>query len=106
MREQVIRGPVLIEVYRVTGRQLFFTVPERVCEECDLTVAVARSVVQRLGERVARVEVKPWLNHVLEALLRGGWHPPVVTVNGRVVSQGVVPDAESLERAVLRAQTG
>jgi hypothetical protein len=37
---------------------------------------------------------------VVEALLKGGWHAPVVTIDGRVFSQGVVPDPERLRAAL------
>jgi len=93
---------VTITVFRITGRQLFFTVPDRVCEECDLTVQVARSVAARYPGHVV-VEIKPWLNHLPSALRRGGWHPPVVLVEGRRVSQGVVPSPDALDAAVREA---
>ncbi len=91
-----------ITVFRITGRQLFFTVPERVCEECDVTVQVTRAVADRYPGRVV-VEIKPWINHLPSALLRGGWHPPVVLVEGRRVSQGVVPTPDTLDAAVREA---
>lgn len=91
--------PVELTVYRVTGQQLFFRVPSAVCEECDLTVAVARS----LGTDVVKVTVVPWLDHLPEVLFKGGWHPPVVTVNGALVTQGIVPAAETLEQAIRKA---
>jgi len=93
---------VTITVFPITGRQLFFTIPERWCAECDLTVHIANGVADRHPGRV-RVEVKPWLGHLGSALRRGGWHPPVVLVEGRRVSQGVVPDPDALDAAVLEA---
>jgi hypothetical protein len=93
---------VKITVFRITGQQLFFTVPERVCEECDLTIQVARSVAERHPGRVT-VEIKPWFNHLLSALRRGGWHPPVVLVDRQRVSQGVVPSPDALDAAVREA---
>ncbi len=93
---------VTITVFPITGRQMFFSIPERWCEECDLTVHVALSVAGRHPGRV-RVEIKPWLNHLLSALRRGGWHPPVVLVEGRRVSQRVVPDPDALDAAVREA---
>lgn len=95
--------PVDVTVYRVTGSQLFFRVPEAMCEECDLTVAVARRVAESLGSELVTVTVKPWLNYLPEALLHGGWHPPVVTINGKLVSQGIVPAAETLAQAIKEA---
>lgn len=96
------KADVTITVFPIAGRQLFFTIPERWCAECDLTVHVALSVANRYPGRV-RVEVKPWLNHLVSALRRGGWHPPVVLVDGRRVSQGVVPNADALDAAILEA---
>lgn len=96
--------PVSVVVYRITGKQLFFTVPHRVCEECDLTVATAKKAVENAGPEVAGLTVKPWLNSIIEALLRGGWHPPVVTVDGRVVSQGMVPATSVIEGAIRSAR--
>ncbi|MBI2888102.1 MAG: hypothetical protein HYY02_12985 [Chloroflexi bacterium] len=95
---------IRVVVYRVTGKQLFFTVPDRVCEECDLTVAIARRAVDKAGPGIAELTVKPWLNAFFEALLKGGWHPPVVTVEGRIVSQGVVPQQKAVEEAILEAR--
>jgi len=58
--------------------------------------AVGR-VIEELGHPPEiQVLVRPWLNYLPQALLRGGWHPPVVTINGKRFSQGVVPDAGRL----------
>ena len=91
----------VVTVYPMTGRQLFFNVPHSVCEECDLTVRL----VKRVASDLPRVEVriKPWFNHLFDALRRGGWHPPVVTIDGKVSSQGVVPDEEGLRRTLAGA---
>lgn len=87
-----------IIVYRITGQQLFFRIPESVCEECDLTVATVKSVIDELkiAEQV-NLRVKPWINSMISCLLWRSWHPPVVTVNGRRFSQGVVPDRDKLK---------
>ncbi|MDP6605846.1 MAG: hypothetical protein QF664_06260 [Dehalococcoidia bacterium] len=37
---------------------------------------------------------------MLDALKRGGWHAPVVTIDGKVFSQGVVPDERELRLAL------
>lgn len=88
-----------IAVYPITGRQLGpLRVPSRWCEECDLTIRQVQRVVDELGRDDLRVEVKPWLRHLFDALRRGGWHAPVVTIDGKVFSQGVVPDADALKQ--------
>lgn len=84
-------------IYRVTGKQLFFNVPDKVCEECDLSVGIIRSVVKELGvEGEAEIVVKPWLNNIISCLLWRSWHPPVVTINGKRFSQGIVPNRTQL----------
>ena len=95
--------PVQVVVYRITARQFFFTVPDHVCEECDVTVSITRKVVEKVGPLMARLTVKPWLDSLVEALLMGGWHPPVVAVNGTIVSQGAVPTPAMVEQAILSA---
>ena len=94
---------VRVTVYRFTGKQLFFTVPESYCEECDLTIRLVKRIASEFGEDRVEVVVKPWFNYLLEALFKKGWHPPVVTVDGKRVSQGVVPDAEVLRNQIMAA---
>jgi len=91
-----------IIIYKMTGKQLFFDVPEKVCEECDLSVAQVKSVAKKINNNKINVEVKQWFNHLPKVLLKGGWHPPVVMVNGKVFSQGIVPDAEKLKSKILQ----
>lgn len=94
--------PITVAIYPIAGRQLFFRVPEGFCKECDLTVRTVRQVLEELGGPPnIRVVIRPWLNYLPVALLRRGWHPPVVTINGKRFSQGVVPDRAAL-REVLR----
>ncbi len=95
------RAATVVTVYPMTGRQLFLTVPHAICEECDLTVRL----VQRVASDLPHVEVriKPWFNNLFDALRRGGWHPPVVTIDGKVSTQGVVPDEATLRRAIEAA---
>jgi len=88
----------------MTGRQLFFNVPETICKECDLSIAQVKNVANRIDGNKINIEVKPWFNHMFQVLLKGGWHPPVVTVNGKIFSQGIVPDFKELENK-LREET-
>ncbi len=94
-----------IVVYRFTGRQLFFEVPQKWCEECDMTIGLTRSVLRELGlenDRRVRLVIKPWMINALEALSSGGWHPPVLLINGAVFSQGVVPDRRRLKALLTK----
>ena len=93
-----------VTVYPITGRQLGpLSIPHRFCEECDLTIHQVRRVVAELGRDDIEVRIKPWIRHAVDALRRGGWHAPVVTIDGRVFSQGVVPEAEALRAALQQA---
>lgn len=94
-----------LKVYYVTGRQLGpISVPSSWCRECDVTIRLVESLVAELGDKAdIRLAVEPWLRHVVGALSRGAWHPPIVVVNGRVFSQGVVPDREMLRAALEQA---
>ena len=94
---------VTVTIYRFTGRQLFFTIPQKYCEECDLTIRLVKQIASEVGEEKVEVVVKPWFNYLPEALLRGVWHPPAVLVDGQRVSQGVVPDAEVVRQRIIAA---
>ena len=86
-----------VTIYPISGRQLGpISIPHRWCEECDLTIRQVRRVVEELRREDVQVEVKPWLRHIFDALRRGGWHTPVVTIDGKVFSQGIVPNADAL----------
>ena len=84
----------------MTGKQLFFNVPERMCEECDLSVALVKDVTKKINGGKINIKVKPWFNNLPQTLLKGGWHPPIVMVNGKIFSQGIVPDAKKLENKI------
>ncbi|MGE3796004.1 MAG: hypothetical protein AB7I38_19050 [Dehalococcoidia bacterium] len=90
--------PKVVTVYPITGKQLFFRVPESWCRECDLTVRAVERVIE--GRDDVELRIRPWWNHLFDALRRGGWHAPVVTIDGKVFSQGVVPDEEQLRGAL------
>ena len=91
---------VNIVVYKMTGKQLFFNVPESVCEECDLSVALVKDATKKIKSNEINIKVKPWFNNMLRVLLKGGWHPPVVMINGKLFSQGIVPDIKKFESKI------
>lgn len=98
-----ISSPVTVTIYRVTGQQLFFRVAKPVCEACDLTVSAAIRAIHELDGIEARLIVRPWLNYLPLALMQGALHPPVLLVNGEVVSQGFVPTVEGVKTAIILA---
>jgi hypothetical protein len=93
-----------ITIYRITGKQGPLVIPHRFCEECDLTIAATRRVLDELANPSRRLMVRPWFLWWWRVLPRGGWHAPIVTVHGRVVSQGVVPTRARLLAAIQAAR--
>ena len=64
----------------------------------DLDVSLRGKTIEQVGD--VQVTVKPWFNHLFDALRRGGWHAPVLTIDGKLFSQGVVPDEDQLRKAL------
>lgn len=73
------------------------------CGECSATEGVIRDVIERefSGEDIS-FETREWLSEWWKPLLRGGWHAPITTVNGKVISQGTVLDAGLLAYHIRR----
>ena len=93
-----------IVVYYITGRQIGpLSIPASWCEECDLTVRAVQAALSEVDpDGRLHFEARPWLRHALAALAKGGWHPPVVLIDGAVFSQGVVPDRDALRRSLAK----
>jgi hypothetical protein len=106
--------PIQIIIYRITGKQFFFSVPDEMCEECELTVGLTKSVLKELGvggnDQRVKLTVKPWIEFSIEALAKGGWHAPVLMIDGNIFTQGVVPHRtklkERLAQELKRFETG
>lgn len=97
-----MKDSVKITVYRWAGKKWFLRIQGE-CIECDLTVSQVRSLVARNPAWPVELELKPWLSHLWESLRRGGWHPPVVLVDGKLVRQGTIPTFAELQAFVRRA---
>lgn len=82
--------------FRITGE----------CIECDYAVAAIREVVSAHPDWPVEFEIKPWLNHIWEALSYGGWHAPVLIIGNRLVTQGRVPTDREVEAAIQSALMG
>lgn len=92
---------VNVLIYKITGKQLFFNIPSSICEECDLTVNLAKKLANEIKNDKITIEVKPWLRNVISAFSKRALHPPILLINGRVFSQGTVPDEKMLRDALL-----
>lgn len=97
--------PVDVRVYKFTGWQGIVKIPESWCRECDMFVRTADQAAEATDVPV-QVEVIPWVTHVLGALRFGGYHPPVLVVDGERVAQGEdVPTVERVVDAIEQAAT-
>src|SRR3970040_418770 len=94
--------PIKITIYRWAGQKWGFRIDSE-CVECALAVAQVRGLMTAHPDWPGELEVKPWLDHLWESLRHGGWHAPVVLVDGRLVRQGTVPTRVELEAAVRMA---
>lgn len=67
------------------------------CGECTLTKDIIQDTLDNeLAPIDVTLDMRDWLSEWWKPLLKGGWHAPIVMVNGKVVSQG-----EALNRGLL-----
>jgi hypothetical protein len=86
-----------IEIYVVSGLQGFLRIPESFCKECSMFYHAARQASEEVDEDV-NISVRSYWSWFLKPLLKGGYHPPVILVNGSILSQGYdVPDKEDIK---------
>lgn len=87
---------IQITMYYWGGSKLGISI-NSACEECDINSGILRSMQEEeFKDKPVEVVIKPWLTNLWKSLSYGGWHAPVVLVNGEVFSQGVVIDGEKL----------
>ncbi len=96
-------GPVRVTLYRWAGRWGPFRV-NIPCGECALTVDVIEDTFAReLSGIPVELDSREWLSEWWRPLPAGGWHAPIVMVEGRVVSQGHALNRGVLTEAVIAA---
>ncbi len=95
--------PVNVTLYRWAGAWGPFSV-KIPCGECALTRDVIADVVEtELGGVPVEVDTRDWLTHWWKPLPKGGWHAPIVLVEGRLVSQGAALNRGVLTQAIIEA---
>lgn len=94
---------VQVVVYRWAGAWGPFKV--RIpCGECALTRdVIADTLEHELAGVAVDLTVRDWLSEWWRPLARGGWHAPIVMVEGKVVSQGQTLNRGLLTQAVIDA---
>jgi len=89
-----------ITMYYWGGNKYGFSI-DSPCEECDINMEILKAMQeQEFADKPMSVSIKPWLDNIWQSLRHGGWHPPVVLVNGKVFSQGVAIDRKELASKV------
>lgn len=90
--------PIEVTIYRFTGRQGFFMIPKKWCEECDMLVAIVKNTIKGLGiEDKTQLTIKPWFLWWWQPFFAYlAWHAPILVINGKLISQGIVPNKENL----------
>jgi len=87
---------VTITMYRWAGKKLFFEI-KSTCEECDLNTEILKDMQQKeFKNKNVTITFEPWLTCLWYALRHGGWYCPVVIVDDKLFSQGVVIDRKKL----------
>ena len=94
---------VKITVFRWAGSWGPFKV-KIPCGECSLTLDVIKDTVEtELDGIPVEIDVREWLSEWWKPLPKGGWHAPIVMVEGRIVSQGAALNRGLLTQAVIEA---
>ena len=76
------------------------------CGECSLTLDVIKDTfATELAGVSVELEVREWLTEWWKPLPKGGWHAPIVMVEGRIVSQGHALNRGVLTEAIIDAHS-
>jgi len=96
-------SPVKVNLYRWAGKWGPFKVSIP-CGECSLTVDVIKDTLEtELAGIPVELHTHDWLSNWWKPLPRGGWHAPIVMVEGKLVSQGHALNRGVLTEAVIAA---
>lgn len=98
--------PVAVTLYKWAGEWGPFKV-NIPCGECSLTVDVIEDTfANELDGIPVELTTRDWLSNWWKPLPKGGWHAPIVMVEGKIVSQGHALNRGLLTEAVIEAHVG
>ncbi|MDB4223778.1 glutaredoxin [Granulosicoccus sp.] len=93
--------PIKITLYRWAGSWGPFKVSIP-CGECALTADVIKDTMEtELAGIPVDLDIRDWLTEWYKALLRGGWHAPIVLVENQIIGQGGALNRGLLTQAVI-----
>ncbi len=94
--------PVRVTLYRWAGKWGPFKV-KIPCGECALTKDVLLDTFETdLAGIPVELDVRDWLTEWYKPLPKGGWHAPIVLVEGKIISQGYALNRGILTEAVIK----
>ena len=97
------RNQVKVTLFRWAGAWGPFKV-KIPCGECALTKDVIQdTLATELAGIPVDFDIREWLSEWWKPLLKGGWHAPIVMVEGKVISQGHALNRGLLTQAVIEA---
>lgn len=95
--------PINVTIFRWAGSWGPFEVKIS-CGECTLTKDVILDTLENeLSGIPVKLELREWLSEWWKPIVKGGWHAPIVMVEGKVISQGVAINRGILTQAVIEA---
>lgn len=98
--------PVKVTLYRWAGQWGPFKV-KIPCGECTLTKDILLDTFETdLAGIPVTLEVHDWLSNWWKPLTKGGWHAPIVMVEGRIISQGHALNRGLLAEAIIAEYVG
>ena len=101
-----MNNPVNITVFRWAGEWGPFKV-KIPCGECALTKDIIQDCIDSdLAGIDVELDMRDWLTEWWKPLPKGGWHAPIVLVNGRIISQGAALNRGVLTQSVIEEATG
>ena len=101
-----MNNPVNITVFRWAGEWGPFKV-KIPCGECALTKDIIQDCIDSdLSGINVELDMRDWLTEWWKPLPKGGWHAPIVLVNGRIISQGAALNRGVLTQSVIEEATG
>ena len=95
--------PIQITVFRWAGAWGPFKV-NIPCGECSLTRDIIEDCMATdLAGIPVQLDLRDWLSEWWRPLPKGGWHAPIVLVQGKIISQGAALNRGVLTQAVIEA---
>jgi len=95
--------PVKVTLFRWAGAWGPFKV-NIPCGECSLTLDVIQDTFDtELDGIPVELDVRDWLSEWWKPLLKGGWHAPIVMVEGKIINQGQALNRGVFTEAIIDA---